>query len=285
MEYCNNGDLNQFIEKKKKTKTYLNEDFIWQIFLKILIGLGYLHKQNILHRDLKTLNIFLTNLFEIKIGDMGVAKILSKNSFARTFVGTPYYLSPEICENKPYNTKSDVWSLGCILYELCTFKHPFNANSQGALILKIIRANYDEIKEKCSDELKYVIKLMLIKDEFSRPSVFDLCCNKVIMEKLKNFGLFEEVVLLYGNNYNTNNNNNSNSNNNSNNNSKKNSVKIKKKINSENKINKNIRPASAFNANKKPLEKNKKIANNLNFNNINRLSNEKNKKRKRNERK
>ena len=279
MEFCNNGDLNQFIEKKKQAKQPLNEDFIWEIFLKILIGLGYLHKKNILHRDLKTLNIFLTNLLEIKIGDMGVAKILSKNSFARTFVGTPYYLSPEICENKPYNTKSDVWSLGCILYELCTFKHPFNANSQGALILKIIRANYDEIKnENCSEDLKNVIKLMLIKDEFARPSVFDLCCNKIIEEKLKKCGLFEDVVALYGNNYNNNNNNNNNNSNSKN----VNMVKIKKRE-KENKIkiNKN-RPVSALNSNKKPVifDKNKKVSNKLNFNNINKMSNEKNKKNK-----
>ena len=84
-----------------------------------------------MHRDLKTLNIFLKKDLQIKIGDLGVAKILLKNSFAKTVIGIPYYLSPEICEEKPYNDKSDVWALGCILYELCIFRHPFEARSHG----------------------------------------------------------------------------------------------------------------------------------------------------------
>ena len=83
-----------------------------------------------MHRDLKTLNIFLTKDNKIKIGDLGVAKILDNiENFATSKVGTPYYLSPEVCEDRPYNNKSDIWSLGCILYELCTLKHPFEAKN------------------------------------------------------------------------------------------------------------------------------------------------------------
>lgn len=90
-----------------------------------------MHSQSILHRDLKTLNIFLTKDNKIKIGDLGVAKILDniEKDFATSKVGTPYYLSPEVCEDRPYNSKSDIWSLGCILYELCTLKHPFEAKN------------------------------------------------------------------------------------------------------------------------------------------------------------
>ena len=115
MEYCDRGDLSQFINKNKKTRYLLKEDLIWSIFLKITIGLATLHKSKILHRDLKTLNIFMTHNLDIKIGDFGVAKILTKSGFAKTIIGTPYYLSPELCEEKPYNDKSDVWALGCIL--------------------------------------------------------------------------------------------------------------------------------------------------------------------------
>jgi NIMA (never in mitosis gene a)-related kinase len=90
-----------------------------------------MHSQSVLHRDLKTLNIFLTKDNKIKIGDLGVAKILDniEKDFATSKVGTPYYLSPEVCEDRPYNSKSDIWSLGCILYELCTLKHPFEAKN------------------------------------------------------------------------------------------------------------------------------------------------------------
>jgi|TARA_B110000285_G_scaffold227449_1_gene288799 NIMA (never in mitosis gene a)-related kinase len=105
-----------------------------------------MHGHNILHRDLKTLNIFLTKENKVKIGDLGVAKILeSLENFATSKVGTPYYLSPEVCEDRPYNDRSDIWSLGCILYEICALKHPFEAKTQAALLLKIIRGKYESI--------------------------------------------------------------------------------------------------------------------------------------------
>ena len=90
-----------------------------------------MHSHSVLHRDLKTLNIFLNKDNKIKIGDLGVAKILEnmETDFATSKVGTPYYLSPEVCEDRPYNSKSDIWSLGCILYEMCTLKHPFEAKN------------------------------------------------------------------------------------------------------------------------------------------------------------
>lgn len=102
-----------------------------------------MHTLKVLHRDIKTLNIFLTKDNSVRIGDLGVAKVLSHTAnFAKTMVGTPYYLSPELCEEKPYNTKSDVWALGCVLYELCAHRHPFSSANQGALILKIIRGKF-----------------------------------------------------------------------------------------------------------------------------------------------
>ncbi len=87
------------------------------------------------------MNVFLTKDEKVRIGDLGVAKVFEDPSvnFAKTMVGTPYYLSPEMCEEKPYNEKSDIWALGCVLYEMCTFKHPFDAANQGALVLKIIK--------------------------------------------------------------------------------------------------------------------------------------------------
>lgn len=99
--------------------------------------------------------MFLTkNNNEIRIGDLGVAKQLGQtNNLAMTMVGTPYYLSPEICEEKPYNDKSDVWSLGCILYELCTYKHPFEASNQSALVIKILKNKVESIPNTYSKEL------------------------------------------------------------------------------------------------------------------------------------
>ena len=196
MEYCDGGDLNDFLIEKKKFGQPLEEPFIWKIFIKITIGLADIHKLKILHRDLKTLNIFLKQNFDIKIGDLGVAKVLSKNNFARTVIGTPYYLSPEICEEKPYNDKSDVWALGCILYELCTFKHPFEARSQGALILKILNNKPEPINNTFSKELNNIIYMLLDKNYDKRPSCIEILKNNMVISKIKSLGLSELLTDL-----------------------------------------------------------------------------------------
>ena len=116
-----------------------------------------------MHRDLKAKNIFLDKRGRVRIGDLGVARVLGSGSLAATMVGTPYYLSPELCENKPYGVKSDVWALGCVLYELCTMTYPFDARNQAALILKIIRGKYVPIGTSYSTGLREVIDLCLQK--------------------------------------------------------------------------------------------------------------------------
>ena len=125
------------------------------------------------------MNIFLTKDDKVRIGDLGVAKKLnSENSFAHTFVGTPYYLSPEMCEEKPYNEKSDIWSLGCILYEMLTFNHPFNAKNPAALCLKILTSKYDPIPREYSCDIKKIVELLLEKDYLKRPSIFEIIKNQ-----------------------------------------------------------------------------------------------------------
>lgn len=136
------------------------------------LGLQYLHANRILHRDIKTINMFLAKDDMIKIGDLGVAKMLNQTAnMAHTVVGTPYYLSPELCEEKPYNNKSDIWSLGCVLYELCTLKHPFEAQNQGALILKILRGKFNPIPSSYSKPLHDMVERLLLKDYRQRPDI------------------------------------------------------------------------------------------------------------------
>lgn len=101
MEYCDGGDLAIYL--KQQNKKFLKEEKIWRFFIEICLGLEHIHKNKILHRDIKSLNIFLNKNGTVKIGDLGVAKMLMQNDFAQTMVGTPYYLSPELCEEKPYN--------------------------------------------------------------------------------------------------------------------------------------------------------------------------------------
>lgn len=177
MEYCEHGDLHRLLRKRRdpvdeSKHKYLSENRVWSLFIQICIGLQHMHGHNILHRDLKTLNIFLTKDNKVKIGDLGVAKILeSLENFATSKVGTPYYLSPEVCEDRPYNNKSDIWSLGCILYELCALKHPFEAKTQAALLLKIIRGKYESLPRVYSRQLGEIVHSCLMKDFKKRPSI------------------------------------------------------------------------------------------------------------------
>ena len=195
MEYCDGGDLYQYLEKNKKKKIKLKEKTIWQIFIQMLIGLNSFHKKKILHRDIKSQNIFLTKNLDIKIGDLGVSKKLIQTNFAKTFIGTPYYLSPEICMEKPYNDKSDVWAIGCILYELCTFNYPFNAKSQGALLLKILNSQPEKIDNNYySKDLQNMINLLLNKNYELRPSCRDILKMKIILEKAKKYNLINDIM-------------------------------------------------------------------------------------------
>lgn len=138
-------------------------------------GLQYIHSKKVLHRDMKTTNIFLTENREVRIGDLGVARLSQDlGMFAKTIVGTPYYLSPELCEEKPYNEKSDIWALGCIVYELCTKQHPFVASNQGALCLKIIKGAFTPLPDTYSPEMSDIVSLMLTRDYWKRPTTSQL---------------------------------------------------------------------------------------------------------------
>ena len=110
------------------------EDLILNWFVQMSLGLHYMHENRVLHRDLKSQNIFLLGNGRLVLGDLGISKVLEGTmDFAKTCIGTPYYMSPEIFKNKPYNHKSDVWALGCVLYELTTLNHAFDANSLNGL--------------------------------------------------------------------------------------------------------------------------------------------------------
>ncbi|CAD8061824.1 unnamed protein product [Paramecium primaurelia] len=184
MEFCEGGDLHKLL--KMQMGRPLPENQVWRFFIQITLGLAFLHKNKVLHRDIKSMNIFLSK-DQVRIGDLGVAKLLNdQNNFARTMVGTPYYLSPEMCEEKPYNEKSDIWALGCVIYELCTFKHPFEANSQGALVLKIIRGRYEPIGQMYSSALAQLIDQCLQKDYRQRPDAFQLLQQSSLIQQAQN---------------------------------------------------------------------------------------------------
>ena len=144
MEYADGGDLGYRIKEQRKKATdsgpvYFDEQLIMMWFLQICMALKHLHDSHILHRDLKTANIFLTSKNVVKLGDFGISTVLNNTmAVAHTVCGTPYYFSPEICQNRPYGSKSDVWALGIVLYEMATLRRPFNAKGLKELMRKIV---------------------------------------------------------------------------------------------------------------------------------------------------
>lgn len=136
------------------------------------MAIKHVHDRKILHRDIKGQNIFIAKNNSLKLGDFGIARVLNMtNDKARTVVGTPYYLSPEIIENKPYSFKSDIWSIGAVLYELCALQPPFQATSLQMLALKIVKGSYTPIQSNYSKELKSLIAEMLTLDPNKRPNI------------------------------------------------------------------------------------------------------------------
>ncbi len=141
----------------------------------------HIHDRKILHRDIKAPNVLLTSTGLIKLGDFGVAKCLNFTiEKAKTFTGTPYYLSPEIVQNLPYSFKSDIWSLGVLLYEICCLKLPFEAKSIPLLTLKIINGEYKPIPDFYSKELKVLVNSLLRVDHELRPSINEILSKDLI---------------------------------------------------------------------------------------------------------
>ncbi|KAJ0041774.1 hypothetical protein NL108_006995, partial [Boleophthalmus pectinirostris] len=176
MAYCEGGDLFKRINSQKGV--LFSEAQILDWFVQICLALKHIHDRKILHRDIKSQNIFLTKDGTVQLGDFGIARVLNSTvELARTCIGTPYYLSPEICENKPYNNKSDIWALGCVLYEMCTLKHAFEAGNMKNLVLKIIRGSYPPVSVHYSLELRSLLGQLFKRNPRERPSV------SIILEK------------------------------------------------------------------------------------------------------
>ncbi|XP_029006926.1 serine/threonine-protein kinase Nek4 [Betta splendens] len=170
MGFCEGGDLYHRLKQQKGE--LLPERQVVEWFVQIAMALQYLHDKNILHRDLKTQNIFLTQTNIIKVGDLGIARVLeNQNDMASTLIGTPYYMSPELFSNKPYNHKSDVWALGCCVYEMSTLKHAFNAKDMNSLVYRIVEGKLPQMPSKYDPLLGDLIKSMLCKRPEDRPDV------------------------------------------------------------------------------------------------------------------
>eukprot|EP00826_Nyctotherus_ovalis_P046674 TRINITY_DN5306_c0_g1_i3.p1 TRINITY_DN5306_c0_g1~~TRINITY_DN5306_c0_g1_i3.p1 ORF type:complete len:500 (-),score=133.51 TRINITY_DN5306_c0_g1_i3:177-1676(-) len=191
MDFAEGGDLQRVIREARGN--YFTESQILDWFTQICLGLKHVHDRKILHRDIKAQNIFLTRNSRCLLGDFGIAKILSATKgFAHTVIGTPYYLSPEIIERNKYSFKSDIWSLGVLLYELCALKQPFDAINLHLLALRIVEGNYPPIPGHYSEGLKGLVRKLLVVDPKKRPSVNEILETGIIQRKVRKFLSEEE---------------------------------------------------------------------------------------------
>jgi len=183
-EFAAHGDLFNYLKEARK-RGPIKEATVWSLFIQMSLGLKSLHDRNILHRDLKGANIFMCSPTYIKLGDFGVSKVLkSDQALARTQVGTPYYVAPEVWRNRPYNAKCDMWSLGCLLYELCTFRPPFEAESMEGLARKIMRGKFEPIPSGYSRELQSLVGRLLVVEPARRASVEDVLSHPGVLERM-----------------------------------------------------------------------------------------------------
>ena len=183
MEYADDGDLYTKIKKMKEQKIIFDEKIIWDYSIQIIQGLKALHDKNIMHRDLKSENIFITKNNRCKIGDMNVSKVL-KEKLLNTQTGTPYYASPEVWMNKPYSYKSDLWSIGCVIYEMCELKTPFPGKDMEDLFVNICLNKVERINKIYSDELWYIIKKLLEVNVDKRFDCRQFLNNDIVKRKI-----------------------------------------------------------------------------------------------------
>ena len=170
MEYAPFGDLSRALRKRQAQRKLLPEDLIWSYFIQIARGLQALHSQKILHRDVKTANVLRMSGEIVKLGDLGVAKLM-KNNMTNTQIGTPHYMPPEVWRNRPYTFNSDVWALGCVLFEMCTFTVPFEARSMEELRFKVMKGKIPALPQVYSGDMQKMVKWLMILEPSQRPNI------------------------------------------------------------------------------------------------------------------
>ena len=186
MEYADKGDLYQKITQFKKIGCLIDEVDIWRIFIQMTKGLKALHDLKILHRDLKSANIFLFSDGSAKIGDLNVSKVAYRG-LGYTQTGTPYYASPEVWRDEPYDIKSDIWSLGCVTFEMLALHPPFRAENMEKLYNKVIQCQYGKISDRYSDDIREIIKLLLKVKTKERPTCAQILKHPLVKKRLEFF--------------------------------------------------------------------------------------------------
>ncbi|KAJ1638824.1 kinase-like domain-containing protein [Pavlovales sp. CCMP2436] len=195
-EWAAHGDLRRLMRKAGEAKVLFDEAHIWRYFVQICDAIRHMHSHRIMHRDIKPANIFLSAEGAVKLGDLGLGRAFSSQTYEAIshslipllLVGTPLYMSPEVLDGRGYEWKSDVWSLGVLLYELAALRSPFKADGDNLYMLfqRISKGDYATIPPHFSQTLRDTIASMLKVDAKSRPDLatvlqVDAICVRVFL--------------------------------------------------------------------------------------------------------
>lgn len=183
MEYAQNGDLARAIRKRASQCRPFPEDLVWSYFIQIVRALQALHARRILHRDVKSGNVLRVDEGTVKLGDLGIAKLM-KHNMTKTQIGTPHYMPPEVWRNKPYSFSSDIWSLGCLLFELCTFNVPFPARDMKDLRFKVLKGKLNPIPRIYSSDLNNMIRFLMQPNASDRPTADEILSFDIVQRRM-----------------------------------------------------------------------------------------------------
>jgi len=193
-EYCDRGDLENYLKNQKGFM--LSDQRIKKFIVEILLALEYLHSQSIIHRDVKPSNIFLKGKdYTIQLGDFGIAAQNDTGLRVVENVGTLAYQAPEVLEGTDYDTRADIWSLGCVVYNMFSYDIPFSALSEERLVEKIRFFPHRQLDTKVPQELRDLYEICMNKDYKKRPTAADLLGLDLIQKWAKETNCMNHQLL------------------------------------------------------------------------------------------
>ncbi|KAL8426750.1 hypothetical protein Efla_002264 [Eimeria flavescens] len=197
MNFCDGGDLAGLIRHYEQRNERIPEKQMVKWLTQLLMAVKYTHANRIIHRDIKSQNIFIEKGERLRLADFGISRALeSTHAMAKTFIGTPYYLSPELCEGSPYGPPSDMWAVGCVAYEMASYRTPFHAaRNLPDLCFRICNAKISPLSSFYSAELRDIIYQMLDKRPKTRATAADIL--ETPMMQVRNAVYVQREIALF----------------------------------------------------------------------------------------